>query len=203
MQNILIGISIAILAVASLIFVFLFKEPDLSQFEQLISPRILVKQDQKMLVVTAQGPPDVVAGKAFGLLFEAYFKLTNAPLGSKQPAPRARWQLDASADPNDWIGYYALPVPGQVENMPDLLIPPELSVVITTWGYGAIVEILHIGPYDTEPETIEKLKIFVANEGYRLIGFHEEEYLRGPGMFPPVNPQDFYTIIRYQVERLE
>ena len=52
-----------------------------------------------------------------------------------------------------------------------------------------------------ETPTIEKLKKFIDNNGYKIIGAHEEEYLRGPGMFFKGNPNKYWTIIRYRVEK--
>jgi hypothetical protein len=69
-----------------------------------------------------------------------------------------------------------------------------------TWEYGEVAEILHLGSYETEPPTIERLQEYVAAEGYSVIGDHEEEYLKGPGMMM-VAPKDYWTIIRYRVEK--
>ena len=49
--------------------------------------------------------------------------------------------------------------------------------------------------------TVEKLKSFVATNGYEIAGDHEEEYLKGPGMFSKGNPDEYYTILRYQVRK--
>jgi hypothetical protein len=47
---------------------------------------------------------------------------------------------------------------------------------------------------------MEKLKSFIAAKGYQFAGPHEEEYLRGPGMFGRGDPSKYSTIIRYRVE---
>ena len=49
--------------------------------------------------------------------------------------------------------------------------------------------------------TILRLHDFIDSQGYRIIGEHEEEYLRGPGMFSRGNPEKYYTIIRYRVAK--
>ena len=43
--------------------------------------------------------------------------------------------------------------------------------------------------------TIEKIKTFISERGYEINGDHEEEYLKGPGMFFKGNPKKYRTII--------
>jgi effector-binding domain-containing protein len=85
-----------------------------------------------------------------------------------------------------------LPLPKQKKEQ------PELQLV--NWEYGTVAEILHIGPYSTEKATIDKLKKFITANGYEIIGDHEEEYLKGPGLWP-TNPKHYYTIIRYRIRK--
>lgn len=75
-----------------------------------------------------------------------------------------------------------------------------MEVKLTKWEYGTIAEILHTGPYSSETPTIERLKKFIKDSGYEIIGDHEEEYIKGPGLFPS-NPKDYYTIIRYRIKK--
>jgi hypothetical protein len=153
--------------------------------------------DQKMLVVTALGDPNIVGGKAFKLLFQTYFKIPNVPKTMTQ-APRARWVGDMNIK-SSWTGYYALPVPKETMQLPAVEAEPGYKVELLTWAYGDVAEILHIGPYADEKPTIEKLHRFIQEQGYKIIGEHEEDYLKGPGMFFAGNPEKYYTIIRYQV----
>jgi effector-binding domain-containing protein len=73
--------------------------------------------------------------------------------------------------------------------------------VITTWAYGDVAEILHVGPYNAEQPDIERLLNFISAQGYRLVGEHEEEYVKGPGMMFSGDPQQYLTIIRLRVEK--
>jgi effector-binding domain-containing protein len=66
-----------------------------------------------------------------------------------------------------------------------------------------VAEILHIGPYDREEPDIARLTGFIKDNGYSIIGDHEEEYLKGPGMFSKGNPEKYYTIIRYRVKKAQ
>jgi hypothetical protein len=64
-----------------------------------------------------------------------------------------------------------------------------------------VAEIFHIGPYSEEPHTIAKLYQFIKDNGYKLVGAHEEEYLKGPGMFSKGNSAKYQTIIRYRIKK--
>ena len=123
-----------------------------------------------------------------------------AATGFTPPAARARWQDGLDEIPRgDWIGRYALPVPEAVESLPEHEPPGGVTASITTWEYGTIAEILHIGRYDAEKPTVERLKAFVEAEGYETFGGHEEEYVVGPTMAGPGNPDEYRTILRYRV----
>lgn len=189
-----------IVVVAGLLFVVFFSPgPDLSTYEFLKQPRITRMADQKMVVVTAQGDPNAVGSKAFGLLFKTYFKIPGVPKRMSQ-APRARWSGDVNVK-SSWTGYYAMPVPDQIGSLPAVEAEPGLKVELTTWEYGEVAEILYIGPYAEETPTIKKLHAYISQQGYKIIGLHEEEYLKGPGMFFKGDPTKYYTIIRYRVKK--
>jgi hypothetical protein len=174
------------------------KGPDLSQYQQLKSPRISPKADQRMLQVEATGDPNTAGLKAFALLFKTYYRNVKA---KGMVAPRARWPKPFDTPKDQWLGLYALPVPETLEKLKETPDLPGLTVGLTTWQYGEVAEIVHVGPYTAEAPTVERLKAFIAASGYGIAGPHEEEYLRGPGMFGKGDPDKYFTIIRYQVKR--
>ncbi len=168
-------------------------------YEQLAEPRIVERADERVLEVRAVGDPNEVGSAAFGLLFQLYFS-SGAATGFAPPVARARWQEGLDEIPrSDCVGRYALPIPETVESLPEHTPPDGVTASITTWEYGTIAEILHIGRYDQEQPTIERLKAFVAAEGYETFGGHEEEYVVGPTMAGQGNPADYLTILRYRV----
>ncbi len=173
--------------------------PDLSKYEFLKEPRITKMPDQKMVEVTAAGDPNAVGSTAFKLLYKIYYKVPGVSRSSKQ-APRARWAGDMNVK-SSWTGYYALPVPADTAALPAVDLEPGYQAKLTTWEYGEVAEILHIGPYAQETPTIQKLQTFIAQQGYEIAGYHEEEYLKGPGMFLKGNPEKYETIIRYRVKK--
>ena len=194
------AIVVAVIVIGLVISTMLvMKGPDLSQYEHLKNPQMSLKAGQRMLVVEAQGDPNTTGVKAFGLLFHAYYKNVKA---RGMIAPRARWPKPFDTPVNEWVGLYALPLP-QTAEIKDLSQSPGYTVSVQTWEYGDVAEILHVGPYSTETPTIDRLKKFITDQGCQIAGPHEEEYLRGPGMFGKGNPDKYYTIIRYQVKKAE
>lgn len=170
----------------------------LKQFEGLKVPRITSMPDRKMLVIETTGDPGVAGKGVFKQLFGTYFKLKRTEKGMKYAAPKARWQGDWNGPKEQWKGAWGLAVPDSVASLPE---QKDSRVVLKTWKYGEVAEILHIGAYGDETPTIEKLHKFIKDNGYVIAGDHEEEYLKGPGMFSKGNPKKYYTIIRYQVKK--
>ena len=177
------------------------QDPALAQFEHLKEPRISERPAEKMLVVTAEGDPNIVGAAAFGLVFQLYFSIPETPKGPDFRLPRARWPESIEAPKEEWIGRYALPVPRTVTELPPHEAPEGLTASLEEWEYGEVAEILHIGPYTAETPTIERLLEFVRANGYVIEGGHEEEYVRGPTMSGPGDPERYLTIIRYRVKR--
>lgn len=175
--------------------------PDLAKYQFLKEPRLAKMPDRKMVEVAAAGDPNVVGEKAFKLLFKTYFKIPGVSKNLKQ-APRARWAGDGNAK-SSWTGYYAMPVPDGTVALPQMDPEPGCQVRLVAWEYGDIAEILHIGPYAQETPTIQKLHQFLERQGYEIVGLHEEEYLKGPGMFFKGDPENYQTIIRYRVRKKE
>ncbi len=188
---------IAVIAIAIFIF-FAMKGPDLSKYQYLKDPQISEKPNQKMLVVEARGDPNIVGAKAFALLVKVYFKTVK---GGKMQIPRARWPQDLGTSLDEWVGQYALPVPETTEKLPEIKHEPGFKITLSGWEYGTVAEILHIGPYNKETPAIERLKKYAHDNGYYITGLHEEEYLKGPGMFGPGDSGKYQTIIRYRVEK--
>jgi hypothetical protein len=66
---------------------------------------------------------------------------------------------------------------------------------------GMAVQVMHIGPYATEPDTIERMKEFMQEKGYRdrvgLGGKHHEIYLGDPRK---ADPAKLKTVLRHPVE---
>ncbi len=68
---------------------------------------------------------------------------------------------------------------------------------------GLCVQMMHIGPYATEPATIEVMRAFAAENGYRdrvgTNGKHHEIYMSDPRR---VSPEKLKTVLRHPVEKM-
>lgn len=63
---------------------------------------------------------------------------------------------------------------------------------------GLCVQSLHVGPYATEPATLQKMEEFAAENGYQLTGKHHEIYIGNP---LKGNPEKLKTNLRHAVTR--
>lgn len=73
---------------------------------------------------------------------------------------------------------------------------PHDRLRIMTFEEGRVVEALHVGPYATEPETIERMTSAAEARGLTLHGFHHEIYLGDPRRSAP---ERLRTILRLPV----
>jgi hypothetical protein len=68
---------------------------------------------------------------------------------------------------------------------------------------GLCVQTMHIGPYATEPETLERMQAFMEENGYQdqvgLGGLHHEIYIGDPRR---AAPEKLKTVLRHPVKKL-
>lgn len=67
-----------------------------------------------------------------------------------------------------------------------------------TFHEGLCIQIMHLGPYSEEPQTIERMKTFTQENGFSLRGKHHEIYLGDPRR---AKPEKLRTILRHPVEK--
>jgi len=208
MKIFLIILSVILIVAVVLMLFMVISAPKKKDYEHLTAPRIIEKPDVSALIVPFDGDPNVVLKEAFGDMFKAYYKVKGAPKGPTQLPSVARYenfddklhdvetmtQEELKSVP--WKGFTAIPVPAG-STLPE---GAPSSVRLETLSYGTIAEVIHFGPYDQEKPVIIALKKFIEDEGYEIVGLHEEEYILGPGM-PFSKPEKYITFIRYQVKR--
>lgn len=176
---------------------------DLKQYEALKDPNISTKEPAKMLVIQITGDPEKTAGQGYSRLYRMNYKLPDNDIESHRQLPRARWPKPFETPREEYIGIYAVPVSNKISALPEGVDNPEPKVKLENWEYGEVAEILHIGSYEKEAPTIDRLKKFILDKGYEISGVHEEEYLKGPGMFFKGNEDEYVTIIRYPVKPMK
>jgi hypothetical protein len=64
---------------------------------------------------------------------------------------------------------------------------------------GLSVQVIHIGPYDAEPATVEKMEAHARENGYAMRGEHHEIYLGNPLR---ADPSKLKTILRHAVQKV-
>ena len=64
---------------------------------------------------------------------------------------------------------------------------------------GLSAQILHVGSYDAEKETIEKMKEFIKNNSLIKNGLHHEIYLSDPRK---TSPEKIKTVLRQPVKKI-
>ena len=69
-----------------------------------------------------------------------------------------------------------------------------------TFEEGTVVQILHIGPYDAEGPTLDRMHQFTFNHGYHLRGKHHEIYMSDPRR---TDPEKLRTVLRHPIEKKE
>ena len=161
-------------------------------------PVIIEMPAQKMAVLKGVGAPDKVFADLmpalYGSAYTLKFDLKKKGLPTfKVSGLRARYP-DADRVPKDqWTHILGLPVPQDTKSLPQKV--PGIEVKLETWKYGMVAEILHLGAYDQEGPTVERLHRFIEENGYEIAGCHEEEYLTRP------EAKVMKTIIRYEIKK--
>ena len=79
-------------------------------------------------------------------------------------------------------------------------LPEFTRLRLETFEEGLCVQTMHVGPYATEPETLERMHIFMEEQGYRDLvgqgGKHHEIYLGDPRR---TAPERLKTVLRHPV----
>jgi hypothetical protein len=159
-------------------------------------PQIVEMPPQKMAVVYGSGTPEKVftglMPALYGSVYTLKFDRKKKGLADfKVSGLRARYP-DAHLVPiEQWTHIIGLPIPEDTTSLPQKV--PDIEVKLETWHYGTVAQILHLGPYDQERPTVERLHKFIEENGYEIAGIHEEEYLSKP------DAKVVKTLIRYPV----
>lgn len=160
--------------------------------ERFREPRIFDMPSYTMAVVESGGDPSDVRQDVLKALYDAVYGLKFQLRRSggedfKVHELRSRRSDDAR------IVTWGLPIPDGVTSLPTKPAGPRVHVEV--WEYGAVAQILYVGPLSQEDPVVERLRSFIGESGYEIAGPHEEEYLTDPHAPEP------RVYIRYQVRR--
>lgn len=77
---------------------------------------------------------------------------------------------------------------------------PALSKIrFESFHEGLCIQIMHIGLYSEEPQTMERMKAFAQENGYAYRGKHHEIYMGDPRR---AKPERLRTILRHPVQKV-
>ena len=158
-------------------------------------PHIYTIRGGKVLVAKIKGDPETTLDAAGITLYNAGRRLKLSP--SYISARHLKWNQRETVPRRDWIVYYSRLVPETAISPVDKNNPVDVSVFYDRHRKTEVAEIHHVGRYEEIPESLEKLRKYIENQGYRLDGFYEEVYL----VFEKIesNPDKYETLLRYQV----
>jgi hypothetical protein len=108
---------------------------------------------------------------------------------------KAAWQWTMMVMQPDWVTEGMVDeARDEVAEKKELSRLPDLR--FETYHEGLSVQIMHIGPYDAEGPTIERMHAFIADNGYEPDGKHHEIYLSDPRR---TKPENLKTVLRQPV----
>ena len=190
------------------------------------TPELIDIPSMNFAAVRGKGNPNEEDGEyksSIGLLYGIAFTIKMSRLGSRKiegyfeyvvpPLEGLWWQKGVSGidyskkETFEWISMIRLP---------DFVTKEDFDWAVTeatkrkgldfsrteffTYREGLCVQCMHVGPYDAEPATIEKMDAYAAERGYAVdIGasrFHHEIYLGDPRR---CDETKLKTVIRHPV----
>lgn len=180
-------------------------------------PEVVIFQEAKYLTIDGKGEP---AGETFVKKVEALYPLAYGikkickDQGNDFGVPKLEglWWVDVDIPAldvprNEWCWKLLIRMPDFVTEEIMESVQPEVAkkkknaliqeISFETIEEGKCVQIMHVGPYATEPETINSIMEFIAESGLSINGLHHEIYLSDPRK---TEPSKMKTLIRYPVK---
>ena len=158
-------------------------------------PHIYTLTGGRVLVAQITGDPDITRDTAGITLYSASRKLKLS--SSYMSARHLLWNQRDITPPQEWVVQYSKMVPETATGMADIKDTADVKIFYERRETTKIAEILHVGRYEDIPDSLEKLRQFIDEEGYTISGFYEEVYTVFEQIEP--NPYEYETLLRYQV----
>lgn len=190
------------------------------QYKAAKKPILLTTGEATYLAIDGRGEPggDEFTEKIGALYGAAYtIKMTRKFSGQQDYVVcklEALWWLDdekhsfETAPRDSWNWKLMIRTPDivaedELRKAADALIEKGKSaevrkVRLETISEGLCVQMLHVGPYDKESETLGRMKEFAESQGLEFHGRHHEIYLSDPRR---VQPERLKTILRHPVRK--
>ncbi|MFC1794960.1 GyrI-like domain-containing protein [Planctomycetota bacterium] len=183
-------------------------------------PQLVEIHEVKYLAISGRGEPggEEFTAKIGALYGVAYTTKMTRKFAGKQDYTvcklECQWWLDderqdfAMTDPKLWNFKFLIRTPDFVQdNELDTTVetllkkgkePQVKQVKFESFAEGLCVQILHVGPYEKEPETILLMEAFAGQQDMEFHGRHHEIYLSDPRRVPP---ERLKTILRHPVRK--
>lgn len=184
-------------------------------------PQIIEVPDMQFFMIDGKGDPNT--SEAYKLALEALYAVSYAlkmKIVKKEnpgqdyvvPPLEGLWYMDDmnlwSSNKNDWKWIMMIRIPDfvtddqvkrSIQITKDGKNPKSLNQIYQKkYSEGEVVQLMHIGSYDTEGPNIEKMHNYAKDKGYDLHGKHHEIYLGDPRK---TAPEKLKTVLRQPVQR--
>ena len=146
-----------------------------------------------MAVVESGGGPADVRQDVLKALYDAVYGLKFQRRRSGGEDFKVQNLRSRRSDDGPRVVSWGLPIPDGVTSLSPRPGGPRAHVEV--WEYGAVAQILHVGPLSDESSTVSRLRSFIEESGFEVAGLLEEEYLTDP------HAPEVKAYIRYQVSR--
>lgn len=195
--------------------------PPASGYPRAHRVRIVTIPDRRCLAIDGQSEPggpefQSAMGALYGAAYSLHFLLRDRGIDAPIPPAEALWERrdgesawaegETAFDPKAWRWtlFMGLPDDATDEDLDSALAmarrkrpsPALADLHPMTLGEGLVVEAMHVGPYDAEPETIARMHELAAEAGLSPHGAHHEIYLGDPRR---TDPRKLRTVLRQPV----
>lgn len=143
----------------------------------------------------AQGH-DFVVSKLEGLWWYDEKKYPNKTIATAVDVPRSEWEYRLLIRLPDTVKKKDLDRAKQ-SVMEKKNLPLVQQIEFFTMTEGSCVQMLHVGPFSTEPESLQLMNAFMAANNLGRNGLHHEIYLSD---FRKTEPHKLKTILREPVQ---
>ena len=183
-------------------------------------PKLVEIHKAKYLVISGRGEPagEEFAAKIGALYGVAYTTKMTRKFAGKQDYTicklECQWWLDgerqdfSTTDPKQWNWKFLIRTPDFVrDNELDTAVETLLKkgkelevrhVKFESFEEGLCVQMLHIGPYEKENETVVQMEAFAGQQDMEFHGRRHDIYLSDPRRVPP---ERLKTILRHPVRK--
>jgi len=169
---------------------------------------LAIPRRRYLMVDGTDAPASPAYREAIGAIYPVAYTLHFALKRRGVTAPVGALEgLYALGAPSEWSWRLLLPIPDEATDadvtaaIADVAARKGPATVARlraeSWEEGPAAQVMHIGPYDAEQPTIERLQLAIKEAGLRPRGLHHEIYISDPNR---TAREKLKTLIRQAVE---